>query len=474
MAVFNTLPQANNYYTSLSIGPYKRDKAFGFSEFDPKFIVHLPLPTELRDDTTVSYSAVNLETVGDFLDPEKNKGLGEAAALRNIGSLAQQGISATSSGIGQLTNGRGPLARLAGGALGGLMSALQSLVPAEQISSAIQQKTGAAPNPNPSVQFQGPVLRDFTLSWAFYPRNLSESKKIDSLIRKLKARALPSNNLDNGGAVLNYPHICQLNFFPWDNGSLTHPNGWSKDSIIQIKKCFMSGVNVNYNAFGTPAFFEGTHLPISYQLTINFKEIEYLLAGDWDPDKIKGADGKLKSLVEGERNLVTERVQVPNVIGEGASIAFGVAGTVGREFLEAGVETFFDNIPDSTDLDNIGAVAVALKTLKSPDKDGKGGTIVTIDAPTPAIFGDDFNPLNNRRAGLVTLTKNAEGKFVVVLQPNSFTEVKSGFKTEYPPETLGTFDTEEARDEFLLKQSISNKGKVTFPLPPKPAAAAPE
>lgn len=474
------------YYTQLSIGPYKRNNnAFTLSEFAPTYIVHLPLPTELRDDTTVGYSPVNLETVGDFLDTNKRAGLGEAAALRNIGNLAQAGISGTSSGFGRLTEGRGPLAKLAGGAMGGLTGALQSLVPAEQISSAIQQKMGAAPNPNPSVAFQGPVLRDFTLTWAFYPKNPTESATIDKLIRNLKARALPSNNRDNGGAVLNYPHICQLNFYPWDGkGTRRGEHGHSTESIIKIKKCFMSGVNANYNAFGTPGFFEGTQLPISYQLTINFKEIEYLLSDDWDPEMVEraGANGaiELVGLVANERDAVTEPIQVPNIIRAGAEIAFGVAGTVGKEFLQAGVEVFFDQISDVNDLDAIATVNEALDTLKPP-VEGQPATSVTISVPDRSSLLDSITGLFTaldpgagiRPAGSVTITQNAEGKFVVVLDPVDITEVKTGFVTVTPPETLGTFDDKAALDAFLLEQRISTEGAVTNPPPPAAAAPAP-
>jgi hypothetical protein len=474
------------YYTQLSIGPYKRNNnAFTLSEFAPTYIVHLPLPTELRDDTTVGYSPVNLETVGDFLDTNKRAGLGEAAALRNIGNLAQAGISGTSRGISELTVDRGPLAKLAGGAMSGLMGALQSLVPAEQISSAIQQKMGAAPNPNPSVQFQGPVLRDFTLTWAFYPKNPTESATIDKLIRNLKARALPSNNRDNGGAVLNYPHICQLNFYPWDGkGTRRGEHGHSTESIIKIKKCFMSGVNANYNAFGTPGFFEGTQLPISYQLTINFKEIEYLLSDDWDPEMVEraGANGTIETvgLVANERDAVTEQIQVPNIIGAGAEIAFGVAGTVGKEFLQAGVEVFFDEITDVDDLDAIASVDAALDTLKPP-VEGEPATSVTITVPDRSsllaslqgLFTEFDIGAGIRPAGQVTITQNAEGKFVVVLDPVDTPESNRFPAVVRPPETLGTFDDRAALDAFFEEQGISTKGTVTNPPPPATAAPAP-
>ena len=269
--VINTLPDTKKYYTLLRISPYKRGDKFELSKFEPNLMVYLPLPTELRDDTTVGYTNVNLETVGDAIN--QKGGTLNAAVLRNAGNIASAGINGLKSAVSELGT--------AGKIAGGVISSVQSLFPAEQISSAVQQISGVAPNPNPSVQFQGPVLRDFSFTWAFYPKNKGESEQIDDMIRKLKARALPSFNKGNGQAILEYPHKCRLNFYPWDSES-PDENGWTKKSIIKIKRCFMSGVNVNYHAFGTPAFFEGTTLPVTYQLTINFKEIEYLTSDDWD------------------------------------------------------------------------------------------------------------------------------------------------------------------------------------------------
>jgi len=420
----------------------------------------LPLPTELRDDTTVSYNSVNLETVGDFLDPNRGAaGLGSAAMLRNIGSLGQLAISGTSKGFERALGGRGALAEVAGMAAGGFLSAVQALVPPEQVSSAVQQKMGAAPNPNPSVQFQGPVLRDFTLTWAFYPKNAAESTKIDTLIRRLKARALPSNNEGNNGAVLNYPHICQLNFYPWDSSTVPDPDGWSPNSIIKIKKCFMSGVNVNYNAFGTPGFFEGTKLPISYQLTINFKEIEYLLSGDWDPDK---------GLAASERNVA--QVTPDQVAIEGGRIIFGTAGAVALAGFNTVKEVLLNEIPSQAELDNIDNVDDALRTLKPP-KEGEAETKVTIRAEAKGFLAS-ISTLDIRGAGVATITQNAAGKYVLVFDEDDVAaNAKVGGTIVTPPETLGTFDTLDELNAFLREDRISTTGVVTFP--PRPAAAAP-
>jgi hypothetical protein len=174
------------------------------------------------------------------------------------------------------------------GGAGSLISgALDKVLPADQITSAIQQASGLAPNPNPSVMFTGPELRDFSHSWTFYPKNETESIKLQKIIRILKQSALPTNTFKNSAAILNYPNMIQLNFYPWDdsskiNGGAASAWGWTPNSILRYKKCVMKSVSVNYTPGGSPGFFEGSkNGPVATTITITFMEIEYMLAGDW-------------------------------------------------------------------------------------------------------------------------------------------------------------------------------------------------
>jgi hypothetical protein len=306
MAIEQAPTVYGKYYTTIRIGPYQRPKPFDRPAFNPNLNIILPLPNELRDDTTVSYTNINLETVGDLINLNIGSGAG-AAVLRNSGNLI------TGAGSILADAGAAFAGALGGNAaesiVGGVTSAIGSLFPAEQITSAIQQSTGLAPNPNPSVAFQGPVLRDFSYTWAFYPKSAAESAKIDTMIKKLKSRALPKNWVNNSAAILEYPDMCQLNFFPWDNNG-TGDWGWSDKSIIRYKKCVMAGVNANYNPFGTPAFFEGTTLPVTYQLTISFREIEYLLSEDWDTARTGAlAEGDLANSLTARANTVSQAVR---------------------------------------------------------------------------------------------------------------------------------------------------------------------
>lgn len=271
--------QLGKYHMRIALGKYKRPNPRVKSDWTATKFFYLPLPTELRDTSPVSYSNVNLETVGDLFNGAR--GTGGAAGLRAIGNIGMRGAD----GLSRLaTNAASAVGGVAGSVLGGITNAVtdetMNLISADQISSAIQQSQGIAPNPNPSVLFQGPQLRDFVFSWAFYPRNARESLNVQKMIRELKSASLPTVDVSRDSALLGYPMMCQLNFFPWD----TKGNGewnWSERSIIRLKKCMIQDVFVSYNAFGTPSFFEGTELPTSYQVSIAFKEVEYMLSNDW-------------------------------------------------------------------------------------------------------------------------------------------------------------------------------------------------
>ena len=137
-----------------------------------------------------------------------------------------------------------------------------------------------APNPNETITFDGPSLRSFQLTWTFNPRNASESAGLTAFIKTVKAASLPTNVVSGSTAILGYPDLAQLNFYPWDSSGNTQW-GWGDNSIIKIKRCFMEGVSINYAPSNIPSFFSGTNQPVAIEVTISFKETEYMLSNDW-------------------------------------------------------------------------------------------------------------------------------------------------------------------------------------------------
>lgn len=264
------------YYCTLSLAEYKRPDPFAPALYVPLQYFKLPLPLELRDDTVVRYKTPEMLAVGDLMNTGGSTV--PAEALRQAGDLINVGAGALVTGAGSVF---GDIGRQLGSFVGGR---LQQAFPAEAIGSAIQQSMGIAPNPNLSVALEGPELRDINLTWRLMAANSKDAANIRNLIKKLKAAALPQTGFSP--SILGYPRICQVNFFPWD-GKGGGAWGWGDDSIIKMKRCFMSSVSVNYVSGTAAAFFhnfdgDGNNEPIVTTLSIIFKEIEYFLSNDYD------------------------------------------------------------------------------------------------------------------------------------------------------------------------------------------------
>lgn len=289
------------YWTQIRVGPYDRPTPLSPGDFKTERTIILPLPTELRDDTAVGYTNLDLTSTGDVINGSIGGGLA-AYALRKSGDVISGGASAIAGA------GAGALAGLGGEALGdavqeAVSGGIAEAFPPDQVASAIQQSLGAAPNPNPSVMFTGPSLREFNFSWTFYPRNLTESRKIKGIVEYLKRSALPSNKLSGSASVLSYPMMTQFNFYPWDSkGKGQH--GWSDNSIIRMKRTMMSAVNVNYAPSNVPSFFGGDSHPVAIGLSISLREIEYMLSEDW------GGKGGGQSADEYKNQIVTKSKEV--------------------------------------------------------------------------------------------------------------------------------------------------------------------
>lgn len=326
MAAYNVLETAK-YYCTLSTLKYERPKPFDPSSYAVERIIRLPLPQELRDDTAVAYNNVDLKLVGDIANGNLATGIG-AEILRQSGAVIGAPASAVAAGLikaGAATTG-------AGGMLAGAVGkGIQNAIDPEAITSAIQQGAGVAPNPNPSVAFQGPSLRELSFTWTFMPTNAKDSQRIREIVNYLKSAALPrADKSGDSAAILDYPMLCQMNFFPWDNnGGNGNPYGWSDNSIIKMKRCFMASVNVNYTAGAAPSFFAGyNNEPTIIQLSINMKEIEYFMAHDYgDMTSSKGFFGGLEQLLKNSPEFETligdSAAQVPEG-GETNETAEGV------------------------------------------------------------------------------------------------------------------------------------------------------
>ncbi len=323
---FNAISKGQ-YYCTISLGEYSRPEPFAETKWKVDEMLVLPLPSELRDDTNVDYANVPLMSVGDLINAKGPVDIGTgvvAAALRFSGNILSGGAGMlANAGVGAALGrfSQGTADTMGAAAEGGVAA----LFPPDQVTSAVQQATGLAPNPNPSVAFQGPILREFTFTWMLTPRNNKEAQRIKKLVATLKKRALPSTWATSSAAVLRFPYMCQLNFYPWDRNPNTQW-GWNSDnSIIRIKKCVMQAVNVSYNPSNSPAFYydkkNGKQSPVATQITINFRELEYLLASDWSGASIAEVPEPMERAAEDVKQVGKDQLWVNPSLGLGTFVS---------------------------------------------------------------------------------------------------------------------------------------------------------
>jgi hypothetical protein len=357
----STYTQTGPYHCKLSFAKYSRPKPFDESKFETTKVIMLPLPLELMDTTSADYNTTSLETVGDILNGNIASGVA-AFGLRQAGGVISEAGGAGLGALTQMLSGSSEMGDKVSGAA-------QKILDPERVNSAIQASLGIAPNPNQTVTFQGPKLREFSFSWTFYPESAIESQNIKNAIAEIRKRSLPFSVRGRSSGVLGYPEMVLMNFYPWDNGTAIHNNayGWTNNSIIRMKRCVIDRVAVNYAPNNVPAFFQGTMLPVAIRLEISLRELEYMMSEDYMEG---GVGGDEANAARSTRSL---EFFGATVVG-GAVVGGGIAGLpgglvgAGAGALLAGGDLLFGN--DTTN-DSLDALS---RSQGQPQPASPGGT----------------------------------------------------------------------------------------------------
>ena len=265
------------YFSTVTLYDYERPNMFATAIPRRMQSIYLPLPDGLRDATSAEWTDASQGALASMF----MNGRGENSIAQ--GALDAAGAALIGSGPGELgsivkgfVEKAGPLGKIAA-------KALDNMLPADALNAFVQQSIigGAAQNPNPTLIFKGPTLRSYSLAWTFAPRSTSESTYVKDIIRALKQATLPMPRYQGTMAVLAYPKLAQVNFYPWDNNSSGNKYGWSNRSIIKYKTSAVTSVSVNYAPSNVPAFYAADESPAIITINVDFKEVEYLVAEDW-------------------------------------------------------------------------------------------------------------------------------------------------------------------------------------------------
>lgn len=240
-----------NFYLSLTFKEYQRRSIFNQPFLREGDSIRLPIPNNLTDTQSVIYEQADAPIVGAGIEQTLNSvqtgGSGLAAATRE--AFTTLGAGAYGAGLGTLAT-----------------QAQKNNIPFDQFL----QMSGKALNPFLTVLFKQPTFKTHTFSWRLSPANERESNNLKKIIEVIRANMLPGMAPSQGGTLLGYPNMVQINLFA----------GYGDTYLYKFKPAVVEQMSVNFSPGSTPGFFKGTNAPTEVLLSLQIKEIEYWLSED--------------------------------------------------------------------------------------------------------------------------------------------------------------------------------------------------
>lgn len=238
-------------HMALKLYKYHRPSSFSEGTIDPAETIYLPLPDDFTQNFAVNYSELETGMIG--MAAATGSG---AAALNTLANNFRTGQGLTSGLAGAISEN--DLSEDIKEALKfGGFSTLSSASPV--IGGLVGAEAGMIANPHPSLFLNGVNLRRYSLAWKLVPRSSGEAEVIKKILSTIKKECLPKKK----DSFLTYPKMIQPEI--------------RKSNLESVyKKSMLAGLNINYAAEGTSAFFYDGN-PVSIQLTLELQEAELYL-----------------------------------------------------------------------------------------------------------------------------------------------------------------------------------------------------
>jgi hypothetical protein len=241
------LTSTGKFYISFLFQEYVKRSIYNSPFLRSRGTIRLPIPDNLKDNTSVSYSAPDI-------DPLVGAALEQAAKNREETGSA---ISSFQSGV-----------KIGTAALQGAgMEFIQGLQDTNA-GKGIRSYLGLTINPYQTVLFERPNFKTHTFTWKLIPKNDIESGTIKNIISTFQYHALPGIS-DNLGLIFSFPSMVTVNLYP------------SNTFLYRFKPAVIESISVNYAPGSTPSFYRGTDAPTAVTITIQLKEIEYWTNKDY-------------------------------------------------------------------------------------------------------------------------------------------------------------------------------------------------
>ena len=215
--------------------------------------VILPMQPNLEESNAVSYG----EDSGNFIQLAGGKFASDAINSiggGDIGALGQAFVDAGTTAKNLINDSKTKAfisAYFAGQAVG---------------TNLVGRTTGMVVNPNLTVLFSGPKLRQFSFAFPLTPRSEAEAVRIRKIIRAFKRNSLPQRS--SSSAFLKSPRIFLLKYIFKSNSTA----GTQHPFLNKFKPCMLDSFNVKYtpdNSYMTLRDGSMTR----YEITLTFKEV---------------------------------------------------------------------------------------------------------------------------------------------------------------------------------------------------------
>jgi hypothetical protein len=286
--------------------------------------IRLPMPSNLREATSVSYGNENLGMiVGAALESIVSQG-NAPRTIEEAGQRIVDGLSAGGASIGAAIGIAGATG-VAGGVAGAIagyrgvqaanappLTATQTAAAAARgavlgrvtqeasrgAGAALSQYMGIGINPYMTVMFKHPDYKEHQFEWKLVPRNPEESRIIAAIIRKFKSSMLPSLNTTIPGnqttnLLFDYPDVVKITISP------------ANEFMYKFKTCVVKNFVVNYAPGNSPSFYKQTNAPAAVTISMQLGEIEY-----WKQEDYASPMTNPRGLTQEERNSLPLGAQI--------------------------------------------------------------------------------------------------------------------------------------------------------------------
>ena len=218
--------------------------------------VVLPIPNGISDTNSVDWGQNTLNAV---------EAAAAAAAFTSITEGLGKGIKEAGDSFKEFL-GEGETKK-------GVAALFTSVATGANSAAVLSRTSGSVINPNMELLFNGPQLRPFQFTFKLSARSEDESKEIIKILNFFK-RGMSAIKTESN-LFLKAPNTFKIQYLHLGQSGKDHPY------IGRIKECALQSVTTSYTPEGQYATFSDGVM-VSYQLTMQFQELEPVFNSDYD------------------------------------------------------------------------------------------------------------------------------------------------------------------------------------------------